>query len=529
MKPGKRPGGLFGLLVRHDLLFTLTLLVLLALAAAAWNARLGELFQPVDWTPLLEDPALAEGRYAALRAPAGDLGDFAVYGGDGALLYATASDFDAVLTAGERDCVPAYGTDMMVSAYTQTDENGRARQLLVRQELTAEGEQTRFAALDETGRVTWGGLGDGRERYTDRELAYLTGSRYEGCQLWRAAVPGETGAVILLRERALDEAEYARRYDQARQVWLIFVPLLALATGISVWLLRRRIAGPLRQLDAAVEALSAGRSARVGACNGPREIRRIGETFDRFARRLEASEAERRRMDAARQKMIADISHDIKTPVTVICGGIDAICDGKVPPADMERTLRMVRRRADTLAQLADSFHEYGKVEHPQFTLRPERADVCEFLRAYLAAKYDEIELAGFALEVDIPEAPLFCRIDPLQLTRALDNLVTNALRYNRLGTMLFVTARPDAGRAEICIADNGAGIPAARRAHIFEPFVTGSDARSTPGSGLGLSIARRIVEKHGGTIRLTEAPVPPRVTEFCITLPLAGPDPAQG
>lgn len=523
MKAGKRSGGLFGLLVRHDLLFTVSLLALVALTVLAWNARLNALFRPPDWGLLLADPALAEGRYEALRARARDLGDYAVYDETGALLYATAADFDPAITAGERDCIPVYGTDVLVSAYTQTDESGRTRQLLVRQTGTPQGDQVRFAALDTAGRVVWGGLGDGRTAYTDRELAYLTGARFAGCQLYRAPVPG-TENTILLREREMDEAESLRRYALAQQVWLPFVPLLALVTGVSVWLLRRRIAGPLRQLDAAVEALSAGRSARVGVCGGPREIRRIGETFDRFARRLEASEAERRRMDAARQKMIADISHDIKTPVTVICGGIDAICDGKVPPDQVERTLRMVRRRADTLAQLADSFHEYGKVEHPQFTLRPVRTDAGEFLRAYLAAKYDEIELAGFALEVDIPETPLWCQIDPLQMTRALDNLVTNALRYNRLGTMLFVTARIAGEKAEIRIADNGAGIPAARRAHIFEPFVTGSDTRSTPGSGLGLSIARRIVEKHGGTIRLTDAPAPPRVTEFCITLPLAGP-----
>ena len=165
--------------------------------------------------------------------------------------------------------------------------------------------------------------------------------------------------------------------------------------------------------------------------------------------------------------MIADISHDIKTPVTVICGGIDAICDGKVPPSDLDRTLRMIRRRADTLAQLTDDFHEYAKVEHPAFVLHTERADLCEFLREYLAAKYDEIELAGFSLETQIPEHPVWCRIDCHQLTRALDNLLSNALRHNRLGTALFFAVTREDRRAVVWIADNGEGIPPERRARI--------------------------------------------------------------
>src|SRR5699024_9876278 len=143
-------------------------------------------------------------------------------------------------------------------------------------------------------------------------------------------------------------------------------------------------------------------------------------------------------------------------------------------------------------------------------------------LRAWLAARYDEIDLAGFSLEPAIPEAPAYCMVDELQLRRALDNLLTNALRHNRLGTLLFVEAEPGPQKVTVRIADNGEGIPLERRKTIFEPFVTGSDARTGAGSGLGLAITRRILEKHGGSIRLNEKPAPGRATEFVLTLPLA-------
>ena len=102
-----------------------------------------------------------------------------------------------------------------------------------------------------------------------------------------------------------------------------------------------------------------------------------------------------------------------------------------------------------------------------------------------------------------------------------LDNLLTNALRHNRLGTVLFFDVEREGAQALVRVADNGAGIPPEQAARLFEPFVVGSEARSGKGSGLGLSITRRIVEKHGGTIVLSPRPGPGRSTEFLLRLPL--------
>ncbi len=523
MSRGKgRRGSLFGLLARYVLLFTLALFALAALALYLWDARMAQLFSPPDWDGLLSDPALRAGRYEELVPYLQNAGEFAVYE-EGALVYATAEDFDPLLTEGELSCIPLQGETIQADTYPQPGAADGEQLLIVRQNLDAEGNiDAQAVVLDADGQVLWGGFGDGRAAYTARELSFLTNSRFEGCFLTRAPLPGAPECWLLLRERVLSEGEYLRRYADAQRVLVPFVPLLFGAAALSVWLLWRRIAKPLRRLDDAVAAQAAGHPARAGGCGGPREVRRIAESFDRFADQLEASEAERNRLDAARQKMIADISHDIKTPVTVICGGIDAVCDGKVPPEDFERTLRMIRQRADTLARLADDFHEYAKVEHPAFALHAERTDACEFLREYLAAKYDEIELAGFTLEASIPEQPIRCCIDGFQLTRALDNLLSNALRHNRLGTALFFAVGAADGCAVIRIADNGEGIPPERRARIFEPFVTGDDARSSAGSGLGLSIALQIVKAHGGTLSLEPHPLPPRVTEFVLSLPLS-------
>ena len=326
---------------------------------------------------------------------------------------------------------------------------------------------------------------------------------------------------LLLREALWNEADYLKHYNQSRAIWLLFLPLFLADAGLFIWWLSRKIGRPLRKLNDAVVSQSEGRLARVGECGGTLEIRRIGESFDRFSDRLAESERQRRILDEGRQKLIADISHDLKTPITVIAGYIDAICDGKVPPEEQTRYLRAIQSKAEALTELVNAFHEYSKVEHPEFILHPERTDLCEFLREYLASKYEEIDLAGFSLEISIPERAIFCQLDPLQFRRVLDNLLSNALRHNRLGTVLFFDVDVEGSSARMKVADNGSGIPPERIPYIFEPFVVGSDARSGTGSGLGLAITRRIMEKHGGSIELSSRPAPGRSTEFILRLPL--------
>ena len=529
MKNKRRSGSLFALLARTYLLFTLTLLAIAAGVFCLWEAWLTDLYRPVDWDGLLTDPALESGDYGrAARSLAKGGGEFAVYDQAGRLRYASGDGFDPICTAGELDCVPLYGDDVSTTVFPRQSPDGASGYLLIRQRYDgSETAPAELMALDGDYQVTYGGFSDGRTGYTRREYQYLTGTRFPGTRLVRQEISSARGEeTLLLRERLLTPEEDLRHYRESWRIWLLCVPLYLLGAGAFLWWLSRKIGRPLRRLNDAVEAQAEGRSVRVGECGGTWEIRRIAESFDRFADRLDESEAERRRLDQGRQKLIADISHDIKTPVTVIAGYVDAICDGTVPPQERERYLRAIRARAETLTELVEAFHEYSKVEHPAFVLHRERTDLCEFLRAYLAKKYGEIDLAGFSLEVAIPERPLFCRLDRLQFTRVLDNLLTNALRHNRLGTVLFFDVEREGAQALVRVADNGAGIPPEQAARLFEPFVVGSEARSGKGSGLGLSITRRIVEKHGGTIVLSPRPGPGRSTEFLLRLPL-DPSPA--
>lgn len=514
----RKESRLFALLVKNYLLFTLVLLGLAAGLYWAWDRQFERLLNPVDWDALLWDPALEQGRYAELDGYLhGEGNGFAVLDAAGTELY-RAGAMPPALTAGELACVADYQSGEYLEAFPEA-EGSPVRYRVLRTRLRADGTTviTGDMALDADYRVLSGALTPGKIAYTPREYAILSGAYPAHGTLYRTDLAD--GRVVLFCVAPLDEAALNRVSDRSWFIWLAALPLYALALAFFIGRLGRRIRPPLERLRAALDAQARGKPQPVGDCGGVQELQRIGRSLDELSARLAESERERAEMDRERQRMIANISHDLKTPVTVIAGYVDALADGKVPPAEQERYLAAIRTRTEALTRLINAFHEYSKVDHPQFALQQRELDLCEYLREYLANQYDTIHLAGFTLEVSIPETPCPCSLDPFQFGRALDNLIGNALRYNRLGTLLTVALALEPGWAVLTVADNGEGIPADRAAAIFEPFVVGSDARTEGGSGLGLSITRRLVELHGGTITLDNHPG--EGAAFHIRLPL--------
>ena len=239
-----------------------------------------------------------------------------------------------------------------------------------------------------------------------------------------------------------------------------------------------------------------------------KEFNSICISYNRMSKRLKDSEEQRARMADEQKKMIADISHDIKTPITVIQGYSQAVCDDLVDEATKKKYLDIICKKSEAVAELTNTLHEYSKLEHPSFNLKREENDICEYLRLYLASKYQELDVAGFELEADIPDKKIMFSFDKEQLKRVFENLITNSFRHNKKGTLIYAEMTDDDENITIRIGDNGKGIPKEMRSTIFKPFVVGDMARTgAKGSGLGLAISRKIVEEHGGIIRLSDDP----------------------
>lgn len=281
-----------------------------------------------------------------------------------------------------------------------------------------------------------------------------------------------------------------------------------------------KVRGPLQQLELAMGEIGSGKTSRLEVPQDIREVSQVMETFNRMEEKLQESEEKQKKLQEQQRKMLADISHDMKTPVTVIQGYIDAIDDGLVPEEEQKTCLRIIGKKAELLSELTNTFGEFSRLEHPDFHMVFARTDLCEYVREYIAGRYNELGLAGYHVLAEIPEQKkLMCRIDQTQLKRAFENIITNSLRHTEPGTEISVAVREEGAGAVIEIGDNGPGIPAELRDRVFEPFVVGDEARTSGrGTGLGLSIAKKIVEQHGGTIQLERTD---RGAYFRIDLPL--------
>lgn len=221
-----------------------------------------------------------------------------------------------------------------------------------------------------------------------------------------------------------------------------------------------------------------------------------------FKELLAQEEAQKLARDQRRNLMLSDIAHDIKTPITTICGYSKALSEGVVDEKDRQSYLDAIYAKAMRMDELVTLLFEYVKLESEGFTLRREPGDLAELTREMAALLYADFEDREMELVLEIPEVRVPFEMDRLQLGRAVTNLLTNAVRYGKEGGRVLVRLQD----YELTVADEGEPIDPEFAAHIFEPFARGDKARSSKGgSGLGLGISRKIVEMHGGKLLLIQ------------------------
>ena len=216
----------------------------------------------------------------------------------------------------------------------------------------------------------------------------------------------------------------------------------------------------------------------------------------------------REKYERARNLMLSDIAHDLRTPITTIGGYAKALNDGLVT-SDEKRTeyLEAIQNKSERMNDLITLLFDYVRLDSENFSLRIERTDITELLRENAAFLYADVEEKKMEFEIDIPEEKIEISIDKLQISRVVTNLINNALKHNKSGTTIRLQMnRIDAERFQILVSDNGTMIPPLTAEHIFEPFFMADESRdSKGGSGLGLSIAKKIVEMHGWNIELLQ------------------------
>lgn len=213
--------------------------------------------------------------------------------------------------------------------------------------------------------------------------------------------------------------------------------------------------------------------------------------------------------DRNRNLMLSDIAHDLRTPMTTVAGYAKAIQDGMVTdPQKMDEYLSVIQAKSMRMNELINLLFEYVKLDSEGFHLDKKPLNLIELLRENAAMLYSDMEENGMELVIDLPELEWKVEVDRLQMSRVVTNLLTNAMRHNDAGTTILVRADCEDDKARIVIADNGKEIPPSVAGHLFEPFAMGDESRNSKGgSGLGLSIAAKIVAMHGWTLSLGNYP----------------------
>lgn len=289
-------------------------------------------------------------------------------------------------------------------------------------------------------------------------------------------------------------------------VIILYLLLLALFAVIYSRITAVRITGPLQKLRESTKRLrEKDYSARVDL-NLNNEFADLQETFNEMAEKIEIETSLRQKSEEERKRLVLDVSHDLKNPLTSTAGYAE-LCLTKTNLSDDELRgyLEIIRNNSLRASELLTDLFELSKLESAEFHLSLEKTDVSEYLRQVCGEMLPNIEQSGFSYEFDIPEESVFSMIDVKEIDRVFHNLMDNAIRYNPKGTSITISMSVEGDRIIIYFKDNGAGIPKEFSKDIFKPFVRVDASRNskTGGTGLGLSIAFKIIEAHNGELVL--------------------------
>ena len=255
----------------------------------------------------------------------------------------------------------------------------------------------------------------------------------------------------------------------------------------------RGVGSPLGDVVAAARAVGDGNFAVRVREAGPPFLRTLGRAFNVMTERLAVQEQERR-------QLVADIAHELRTPLSVVQGRLEGMADGiyAADPAAIEGVLTETR----LLARLIDDLRSLANAESGAFALHLERTDLLSLAADVVSSFAPQARAAGVSMQ-SLPEpgsAPIELEVDPLRLREVFANVISNALAHTPSGGSIAIGLTSRGEQVEIRVTDTGHGIPPEDIPRVFDRFYRG---RHSTGTGLGLAIAQRLIQAHGGTIVL--------------------------
>ena len=283
--------------------------------------------------------------------------------------------------------------------------------------------------------------------------------------------------------------------------FILIGALIAIAVALLFsFLLSRRILAPVKALTTAARRLGQGDLSQRVDLKDKGEIGELAQAFNSMASDLEKAEELRR-------NMVADAAHELRTPLSNIKGYLEAIRDGLKKPD--EESIRSLSEEASLLSRLVNDLQELSLAEAGELRLSKEPGDITDLIKQTASTKRNQAAKKGLSITTDLPESLPAVTIDYHRIGQVLNNLIDNAIAHTANNGKIKISAEQEDGRIKVSVTDNGEGIPPEDLPYIFERFYRAdrSRARSTGGTGLGLTIAKRLIEAHDGTIDAQSEP----------------------
>ncbi|MBQ9276869.1 MAG: HAMP domain-containing histidine kinase [Clostridia bacterium] len=448
-------------------------------------------------------------------------GWFEVVEADGTSLYSS-TGASRHYTREELELIKKFGSTETITTQTLADDNGVKTYVVTRSYEESGKQHNLYLILDGNFNRISGDIGYGKTSFSKEEFEVLSYQSEHSGQVFAkyffVASNGKPRYVVFLDTN--DNVEFQFEYLIGIAI-IIALIIYGIVMAVYINYINRNLQQPLATISLAMRKFAKGEDRSPLEYKGRLEFEQLANSFNEMVNLLNASEQEKQEIEKRRQDMLAGLSHDLKTPITIIQGFSKAIRDGVVAESEKQKYLDLIVAKSEQMGSLINSFYEFSKLDHPDFVYNMQRTDVAELIRSHIAELYNEFTLRKYNLDADITEEQLFASIDSAMTVRVIDNIVSNFFKYTPVGSTLFVDVKRNGNTCLIKFADNGGGIPKSARADIFEPFVVGEKSRNKQGSGLGLAVCHKIITSMGGTITLSDNPIAGYSTEFDITLPL--------
>jgi two-component system, OmpR family, sensor kinase len=285
--------------------------------------------------------------------------------------------------------------------------------------------------------------------------------------------------------------------------------LLIGGTAIAALVIFRPAQARLRAVEEAARRFGEGDvSARAPEIGGD-EVAAVATAFNRMAADLAARQAQLVEADRARRQLLADVSHELMTPLTAIRGYAETLGLPQFLPASKEgqRAVKVIHEEGERIERLVKDLLDLARFEAGGISLALENVDVDEIFERVSERHAQAAHEKSVAIDIEPHDEDIRLVGDPHRLEQAVQNLASNALRHTPPGGRIRLGASRDRGLVKLAVTDTGVGIPAEHLPHVFDRFYKADQSRSKAGSGLGLSIVKAIVERHGGTVSVRSRP----------------------